>query len=134
MFGKTPDGGGGRPIRPATATDTAASAASIEGRGGRERGGGGGGVGTSVGPISLHIFGVELTLSGVKGDLDSNATSNIDFVVSNTFKNSFCISLIIIDEGLELSNDRPQIDMNNYNVNMPTRIGYRIMISSCYNV
>ena len=52
-----------------------------------------------------------------------SATSSINYVTGLPLK-TFYISLIIIDEDLELTKDltlAPPIDYNNYNVNMPIR-------------
>jgi hypothetical protein len=52
-----------------------------------------------------------------------SATSSINYVTGLPLK-TFYISLIIIDEDLELTQDltlAPPIDYNNYNVNMPIR-------------
>jgi hypothetical protein len=50
-------------------------------------------------------------------------TANINYITSNPL-NFFYISLIIIDEDVELTSDltlAPPIDYNNYNVNMPIK-------------
>jgi hypothetical protein len=50
-------------------------------------------------------------------------TANINYITSNPL-NFFYISLIIIDEDVELTSDltlAPPIDYNNYNVNIPIR-------------
>ena len=55
-----------------------------------------------------------------------SATSSIAYVTGLPLK-TFYISLIIIDEDLELTKDltlAPPIDYNNYNVNMPIRQNY----------
>ena len=52
-----------------------------------------------------------------------SATTNINFFNGNPI-NHFFISLIIIDEDVELTKDltlAPPIDYNTYNVNMPIR-------------
>ena len=52
-----------------------------------------------------------------------SATSSINYVTGLPLK-TFYISLIIIDEDLELTQDltlAPPVDYNNYNVNMPIR-------------
>ena len=51
------------------------------------------------------------------------ATTSINFMTSTPL-NLFHISLVIIDEDVELTKDltlAPPIDYNNYNVNMPIR-------------
>jgi hypothetical protein len=51
------------------------------------------------------------------------AVANIDFTTNKPLKNFF-ISLIIIDEDVEVTKDltlAPPIDYNNYNINMPIR-------------
>ena len=60
----------------------------------------------------------------IEMELESpSSTSSIDFVTGLPLK-TFYISLIIIDQDPELTNDStlaPPIDYNNYNVNIPIR-------------
>ena len=73
---------------------------------------------------SFHVASNFLEKGYIEIELESiNVLTSIDFINSNPM-NHFFISLIIIDEDVELTKDltlAPPIDYNTYNVNMPIR-------------
>ena len=73
---------------------------------------------------SFHVSSNFLEKGYIEIELESiTVSTSVDFITNNPM-NLFFISLIIIDEDVELTKDltlAPPIDYNNYNVNMPIR-------------
>ena len=73
---------------------------------------------------SFHVSSNFLEKGYIEIELESiTVTTSVDFITNNPM-NHFFISLIIIDEDVELTKDltlAPPIDYNTYNVNMPIR-------------